>query len=73
MRANVNDNENVRILYLINNDPVLRAVLNAPYSSVDSYIDSNLNTMADARTLMKRLVKVVMYLLRAKFNEMPEE
>jgi len=35
-----------------------------PYSKVDSYIDNNINDLQSAKTFLKKLTKIVLYLVK---------
>lgn len=37
---------------------------NVPYSAVDSYIDSHVTNLASARLFLKKLTKLVLYLVK---------
>ena len=39
-----------------------------PYSQVDSYIDNHVTSLSSARTYLKKLTKVVLYLVKTGGN-----
>lgn len=45
-------------------DEIVAFLKNVPYSKVDSYIDSNVTSLAKARAYLKKLTKVLLYLMK---------
>lgn len=45
-------------------DEVVAFLKDIPYSKVNSYIDNNITTLPKARTYLKKLTKVVLYLAK---------
>jgi len=45
-------------------DEIVDILKDIPYSKVDSYIDDNVTNLASAKTFLKKLTKVVLYLIK---------
>lgn len=45
-------------------DNLVGNLLNSDPSQIDSWVDSNLNTMADARTIIKKIIYILRYLIK---------
>jgi len=45
-------------------DEVLDMLKNIPYSKVNDYVDSHVTSLATAKTYLKKLTKIVLYLLK---------
>jgi hypothetical protein len=64
MRVNVGSPEKLVIKDMATNDQILSALMTATPAQIDTWIDNNVTTIADLRILLKRIVKVMAYLLR---------
>lgn len=65
MRIEIIPTEKTQIKQLMEIDPVFVKLLGSTHSELDSWIDTNLETMDDMRALLKRLAKIVVFILRA--------
>lgn len=45
-------------------DEIVAFLKNIPYSKVDSYIDEHVTNLASARAFLKKLTKVILYLIK---------
>lgn len=45
-------------------DEIANVIKNIPYSKVDSYIDQNVINLQGAREYLKKLTKIVLYLIK---------
>ena len=45
-------------------DEMIDFLKTIPYSKVDSYIDENVTNLTNARTFLKKLTKVILYLIK---------
>jgi len=45
-------------------DEIVDILKDIPYSKVDSYIDENITNLASAKAFLKKLTKVVLYLIK---------
>jgi hypothetical protein len=64
MRVNVTAPERTKIKSLVEKDAILSAMMTATMPQIDTWLDANMTTLAEARNIMKRLVKVIVFLLR---------
>jgi len=47
-------------------DEKVAFIKTVPYSKVDSYIDENVTNLASARMFLKKLTKILLYLIKEK-------
>lgn len=45
-------------------DEIVDFLKDIPYSKVDSYIDENITNLANTKTFLKKLTKVILYLIK---------
>lgn len=48
----------------LKSDEIVDFIKNIPYSKVDSYIDENVTNLTSARAFLKKLTKVILYLIK---------
>lgn len=64
MQVNITASEKKKIKNILDNDPIISALMTATYSQIDTWIDNNVTNVSEAREVFKRLVKIVVYLIR---------
>jgi len=56
--------KNKRAELKVRQDEVLDMLKNIPYSKVNDYVDNHVTSLATAKTYLKKLTKIVLYLLK---------
>jgi hypothetical protein len=69
MRVNVTNNEAVKLKNTIANDAQIRALLTASHAQIDAWVDNNVNSLADAKSVFKKILKIILFLIRTKMKE----
>lgn len=64
MRRNVQGTEEQKATSAARADPDVAALARLRPDQVDAWVDANVNTIADVRALLKRVLKVVVVLAR---------
>lgn len=64
MKVNINAPEKDKIKNALRNDAVVSALLSKSYAEIDGWVNSNINTLSDVRSLLKRLLKICVFLIR---------
>lgn len=64
MRVNVNAPEKVKFRSAVEKDAVLKALKTYTPVQIDDWVDANVTTIAQARTLFKKILKVLAYIIR---------
>jgi len=64
MQVNITASEKKKLKNLIKNDPIWSGLMGASYQQIDNWIDNNVTNLAEAKPVLKRLVKVVAFLVR---------
>jgi hypothetical protein len=69
MRVDMRNNDLAKLKAAIKQDSQLEALITASNEQIDAWVDANLNTIADARAIFKKILRLAAYLIREKFRE----
>lgn len=64
MRVDIQADDNKKFHDLIEKDAVLKALKTYTPTQIDDWIDANVTTIAQARTLFKKMLKVLAYIIK---------
>lgn len=64
MKVNLKAPESVRARSALKMDVQLIQLMKADYLDVEPWVDNNVTTLADARAVFKRILKVLIFVLR---------
>lgn len=59
MQIKLEPSENRLVRELAKRDPLTQGVISTPLSDIDRWVDDNIKNLADVRTLLKLLLKLI--------------
>ena len=64
MRVDIKADDNKKFHSLTEKDAVLKALKTYTPTQIDDWVDANVTTIAQARTLFKKILKVLAFIIR---------
>ena len=63
MRVNLVAQDKKKLIDILKNDTIMSAIMTSTYAQIDAWVDVELDSIAEVKKIIKRLLKINKYLI----------